>query len=107
MILSYAPALNRYALLRSRSRYPLVMGSRQLDVALRVLEGLVAQPLPKDGGRYATEDVVAAVGVRQGVGVGPGGIYAGVRGSALHGFRDPLSGDVHHGAVSVLGVEGS
>ena len=41
------------------------------------------------------------------MGMGSGGIYAGIYGSSLHRFPDPLAGDVQHGAVSVLGVEGS
>ena len=63
------------------------------------------QPLLEDRDRHSAKHAVAAVGVAEGVGMGPGGIYADIHGSSFHRFPDPLSGDVQHGAVSVLGVE--
>ena len=63
------------------------------------------QPLLKDRDRHSAKHAVAAVGVAEGVGMGPGGIYADIYGSSLHRFPDPLAGDVQHWVVSVLGVE--
>ena len=48
----------------------------QFHVALCVLEGLVAQPLLQHGDRHAPEHAVTAVGVPQGVGMGPLGVVS-------------------------------
>ena len=50
---SFAPALNKYAHQSSQSANPFVVSSGQLDVALGVLEGLVAQPLLQHWDRHA------------------------------------------------------
>ena len=59
----------------------------------------------EDRDRHSAKHAVAAVSVADGVGMGPDRIYAGIHGSSLHRFPDPLAGDVQHGPVSVLGVE--
>ena len=55
----------------SQPGHPFVMRAGQLDVTLRVLEGLVAQPLLQHRDRNTSQHAVAAVGVPEGVGVGP------------------------------------
>ena len=54
-----------------------MMGVGQLNIALRVGQGLMPHPLLEDGEGYAPQDAVAAVGVAEGVGVGSGWINPG------------------------------
>ena len=90
MILSFPPALNKYADLPSQSANPFVVRPGQLHVALRVLEGLVPQPLLQHGDRDAPEDAVAAVGGPEGVGVGPGRVDAHLEGCLFHYLAQAL-----------------
>ena len=60
--------------LRSQPAYPFVVRPGQLDVALGVDHRSVAQPFLQHGDRNAPQHAVAAVGVPEGVGVGPGGV---------------------------------
>lgn len=81
---------------------PFVVSSGQFHVALRVRQGLMPQPLLEDRDRHPAKHAVTAVGVAEGVRMGPGRIYADIYGSPLHRFPDSLAGDVQHGAVSVF-----
>ena len=83
-----------------------MVGPDQLHVALRVRQRLMPQPLLEDRDWHSAKHAVAAVGVAESMGMGPGRIYADIHGSSLHRFPDPLAGDVQHWAVSILGVEG-
>ena len=91
--------------MRSQPVYPFVVRPCQFHVALRVLEGLVPQPFLEHGDRHAPEDAVAAVGVPEGVGVGPGRVNAHLEGRLFHYLAQAPPRDVQHRPLPVLVVE--
>ena len=103
-ILSLAPALNKYAHQSSQPANPFVVRPGQLDVALRIDHRGVAQPFLQHGNRNAPQHAVAAVGVPEGVGVGPGGVDPDLACRVLHHLADPLARQVQHWLVMVLAV---
>ena len=99
---SFGEPANKYG---SQPGHPFVMRAGQLHIALRVLEGLVAQPFLQHGNRNAAEDAVTAVGVPEGVGVGPGRVDAYLQGRLFHNLAQTPPGDVQHRPLPVLVVE--
>ena len=89
----------------SQSANPFVVRPSQLHIALGVDHGGMAQPFLQDGDRNPSQDAVAAVGVPQGAGVGPGRVYPYLDRRLFHHLADPLAREGQHRLVPVLAVE--
>ena len=72
---SFAELLNKPAQLYLQPANPLVVRPGQLHITLGIDHRGVPQPLLQHRDRDAPQHAVAAVGVPEGVGVGPGRVY--------------------------------
>ena len=92
-------------ILGSQPRYPFVVSPGEFQIALSIVEGLVAQPLLQHRDRDDAEHADAAVGVPEGVGVGPSRVDAHLAGRLFLNLAQALPGDVQHWPLPVLVVE--
>ena len=83
-MVDFTPVPKKYALLSSHPANPFVVRPGQFDVPLTVGQRRVAQLFLQHGNRNTPQHAVAAVGVPEGVRVGPGGAEPDLACCVLH-----------------------